>query len=204
MKLKTNEDLKSKYQGYQSFEIDEAILKNPFINLVKSNHPIFGFFHLALKVAPIFSYLFMGIFQSSIIMTFIMTLVISCFDFWFVKNIAGRYMLGMRWWNGDDDLGRDGWVFDSYDNADCSTEFDRNVFWNCLRGSIVFWGVMVITKTLSFSFFWGILVIVIFLLNLTNYYGYTMCYKDQAKKLNSIANLYGKIYQTMRGDKLKG
>jgi len=182
-----------------TFNIAHETISNPLFNLHKSSHPFVGLFHLLFKIAPVATYLFMGLFVNSTIKIFITTLIISCVDFWFVKNIAGRYMLGMRWWNGDDEQGRDGWVFDSYDNEDCATDFDRFIFWVCLRASIIFWFVMLITKVLSFSLFWGIVVTIIFLLNLTNYYGYTMCYKEQAKKIESIANLYGKIYQSFRG-----
>lgn len=182
-----------------SFNIAQETINNPLFNLQRSTHPFVGLFHLLFKVAPVVTYLFMGLFVSSTVQIFISTLIIACMDFWFVKNIAGRYMLGMRWWNGDDELGREGWVFDSYDNEDCATDFDRFIFWVCLRCSIIFWLVMLITKILSFSLFWGIVVAIIFLLNLTNYYGYSMCYKEQAKKIESIANLYGKIYQSFRG-----
>lgn len=34
-------------------------------------------------------------------------------DFWTVKNITGRLMVGLRWWNYVDDDGKSHWVFES-------------------------------------------------------------------------------------------
>lgn len=34
-------------------------------------------------------------------------------DFWTVKNVTGRLMVGLRWWNYVDDNGQSHWVFES-------------------------------------------------------------------------------------------
>uniref|UniRef100_A0A0E9PZY1 Golgi apparatus membrane protein TVP23 homolog n=1 Tax=Anguilla anguilla TaxID=7936 RepID=A0A0E9PZY1_ANGAN len=34
-------------------------------------------------------------------------------DFWTVKNITGRLMVGLRWWNQVDDDGKSQWMFGS-------------------------------------------------------------------------------------------
>jgi len=34
-------------------------------------------------------------------------------DFWTVKNITGRLMVGLRWWNYVDDDGKSHWIFES-------------------------------------------------------------------------------------------
>lgn len=31
----------------------------------------------------------------------------SCFDFWIVKNITGRFLIGLRWWSASDLLEED-------------------------------------------------------------------------------------------------
>jgi len=33
------------------------------------------------------------------VMTFICVLLLSSFDFWTVKNVTGRLLVGLRWWN---------------------------------------------------------------------------------------------------------
>ena len=34
--------------------------------------------------------------------TFIIVVVLSAFDFWTVKNVTGRLLVGLRWWNDFD------------------------------------------------------------------------------------------------------
>lgn len=34
-------------------------------------------------------------------------------DFWTVKNITGRLLVGLRWWNYVDDDGKSHWVFEA-------------------------------------------------------------------------------------------
>ena len=33
------------------------------------------------------------------------TVLLSALDFWVVKNISGRILVGLRWWNEINDLG---------------------------------------------------------------------------------------------------
>jgi hypothetical protein len=34
-------------------------------------------------------------------------------DFWTVKNVTGRLLVGLRWWNNIKDDGENEWVFES-------------------------------------------------------------------------------------------
>ena len=57
-------------------------------------------------------------------------------DFWVVKNITGRLLVGLRWWNkveGDDTR----WIFECADtlpngSAIQRNKFDSNIFWTVL------------------------------------------------------------------------
>jgi len=35
-------------------------------------------------------------------MTFILTTLLSTIDFWIIKNISGRMLVGLRWWRSMD------------------------------------------------------------------------------------------------------
>lgn len=50
---------------------------------------------MALKVFSVFSYLFMNLFLDSDVNTFIFTIMFLSGDFWFVKNISGRILVGL-------------------------------------------------------------------------------------------------------------
>lgn len=52
-------------------------------------------------------------FIDSKITSFIVILLLSCFDFWIVKNLTGRYLVGMRWWTEIKDDGKEVWLYES-------------------------------------------------------------------------------------------
>lgn len=54
-----------------------------------------------------------GWFSDSFITSFVVVVLLLSMDFWTVKNITGRLMVGLRWWNYVDDNGESHWVFES-------------------------------------------------------------------------------------------
>ncbi len=48
-----------------------------------------------------FSYFFIGYLIPEVI-TFIIVIILSAFDFWAVKNVTGRLLVGLRWWSDFD------------------------------------------------------------------------------------------------------
>ena len=50
------------------------------------------------------SYLFVGMFTNDVI-TFIIVMILSSLDFWTVKNVTGRLLVGLRWWSDYDEKG---------------------------------------------------------------------------------------------------
>jgi hypothetical protein len=47
------------------------------------------------------------------VLTFILVLILSALDFWVVKNISGRLLVGLRWRNEYDQNEKEVWVFES-------------------------------------------------------------------------------------------
>lgn len=54
-----------------------------------------------------------GWFSDSFITSFVFVVLLLSADFWTVKNITGRLLVGLRWWNYVDDAGASHWVFES-------------------------------------------------------------------------------------------
>lgn len=54
-----------------------------------------------------------GWFSDSFITSFVFVILLLSADFWTVKNITGRLLVGLRWWNYVDDAGASHWVFES-------------------------------------------------------------------------------------------
>ena len=155
-------------------------------NISRATHPLICMLHIGAKASTIFAYLFMSLINKSSVHTFILVVIMSAVEFWIVKNVSGRYLVGMRWWNGEEGDTAEQWFFESTLNFSADSEIDANVFWGGMMVSTGFWGVLLFVKMLSFSVFWGMLVFIAFSLNATNLYGYYLCRSDRNDKLSKV------------------
>lgn len=76
-------------------------------------HPYVTFFHLFFRGMAVLSYILCGWFSDSFITSFVVVVLMLSADFWTVKNITGRLLVGLRWWNYIDDDGQSHWVYES-------------------------------------------------------------------------------------------
>lgn len=60
-------------------------------------------------------YILSALFFDSFVVIFVVTVVLAAFDFWVVKNVSGRILVGYRWWNEINELGESVWKFESLD-----------------------------------------------------------------------------------------
>ncbi|XP_023561820.1 Golgi apparatus membrane protein TVP23 homolog B-like [Octodon degus] len=79
----------------------------------KIRHPVASFFHLFFRVSAIIVYLLCELLSSSFIACVVTIILLLSCDFWAVKNVTGRLMVGLRWWNHIDEDGKSHWVFES-------------------------------------------------------------------------------------------
>lgn len=56
------------------------------------------------KGSAFFIYFFLGYLMSHVL-TFIFTVILGALDFWVVKNVSGRLLVGLRWWSDYDEKG---------------------------------------------------------------------------------------------------
>lgn len=64
-----------------------------FTNFLQhAHHPCVVLFTLLFKAVSIVSFLILNIFLSNEALVFILIVIFSAFDFWFVKNVSGRYL----------------------------------------------------------------------------------------------------------------
>jgi hypothetical protein len=82
-------------------------------------------------------------------------------DFYYLKNIAGRRLVGLRWWNEVDANTGDGrWVFESLDpeTGRQINATDKRFFWLALYAQPVLWVLLAIVALVSLEFIWLTLV----------------------------------------------
>ena len=64
-------------------------------------HPIATLFFLLFKTLALAIYLFSSFLfsETTFVIPFILCVLFLAFDLWTTKNVAGRLMVGLRWWN---------------------------------------------------------------------------------------------------------
>ena len=155
--------------------------------LAESSHPTALIFHLLFRTAALSSYLFLWIFVGdAFILNFVLTVLLLAADFWTVKNVSGRLLVGLRWWTEPKADGTTAWIFESKPaNTFRANPIDSRLFWWSLYLYPALWTLLGIVAVLRLQFAWLIVVGMAVTLNGTNLVGYTKCDKDARKKLMS-------------------
>jgi hypothetical protein len=149
----------------------------------QSSHPVAAVFHVAFKALALFFYLFGTWFSSSFVLLFVLCIVSLAFDFWTVKNVTGRLMVGLRWWNDIADDGSNVWRFESIENLDGVSGADYSIFWYAQYLNVALWTLFGFLDLLKLQFDWLVLVVVAVSLGASNVYGYWQCSKDARARL---------------------
>ncbi|PVU87732.1 hypothetical protein BB559_004949 [Furculomyces boomerangus] len=153
---------------------------NPQQNMFnKSSHPIALLFYILFKGLALTSYLLGNIFTSNFVLIFVSCILNLSLDFWTVKNVSGRLLVGMRWWSQVNDVGKSEWIFE---HREVTNSSDSSIFWIMLYITPLVWGVLAFVAILSFSFQWLLIVFIAIILSSTNLVGYTKCEKDAKNK----------------------
>ncbi|KAG0681834.1 Golgi apparatus membrane protein tvp23, partial [Pichia californica] len=173
-------------QQPQQEQQQQSIPMTLYQKLSESSHPIALLAFLIFRLSPVAIYLFGMLFTSNYILLFITVILLLAADFWNVKNISGRLLVGLRWWNESNELGQSIWVFENADPNRYINPIDSKLFWLLMYIIPIFWILLAIFAILKLELLSLILVIVAISLSLTNTMAYTKC--DKFGKANSIAN----------------
>ncbi|KAH7328942.1 hypothetical protein B0I35DRAFT_418823 [Stachybotrys elegans] len=171
-----------------------------------SSHPITLLTFLGFRISSVLVY-FLGLWIiKSMIMIFIITILLLAADFYYLKNIAGRRLVGLRWWNEvDPSSGDSKWVFESSEpGTKVINPTDSRFFWLALYVQPVLWLVMAILALVRVQLLWLPLVIIALVLTIMNTLAFSRCDKfSQASNLAGSAfgttNLAGSIASNMMG-----
>jgi len=145
-------------------------------------HPRTAFFHVAFKALALFLYVFGSWFSDSFVVIFVFCVLCLSADFWTVKNVSGRLLVGLRWWNELDADGNNAWRFESIENPDEINSADYRIFWYSMYLNMVLWAILGFLDLLSWKFDWLLLVGVALALTGSNIYGYWQCSKDARQR----------------------
>eukprot|EP01040_Poterioochromonas_malhamensis_P012161 gene12159-13299_t len=141
----------------------------------QSKHPITVFFHLLFKCLALFLYIFGSWFTSNFIFIFVICIILIAFDFWTVKNVSGRLLVGLRWWSYVKEDGSNEWTFESLEDMTEITYFDSRMFWGALYITPLLWCFLFIIGLLRLKFEYLPIDITAILLSAANILGYWKC-----------------------------
>jgi hypothetical protein len=151
---------------------------------------------MALRISPILIYVFGMIFTSNYVFYFILIILLVAADFWNVKNIAGRLLVGLRWWNETNEMGKTIWVFENADENRYINPIDSKMFWSLMYAIPAAWVVLAVFAVLKLQLLSLILVAIAISLSVTNTMAYNKC--DKFGKANSLASgLLGSVSSTL-------
>ncbi|XP_037286481.2 Golgi apparatus membrane protein TVP23 homolog B isoform X1 [Rhipicephalus microplus] len=162
-------------------------------------HRMAAFFHLAFRTTALLTYLLCRLFTDSFVSSFVCILLLLCMDFWTVKNVTGRLLVGLRWWNYVDDAGKSHWVFESRKAGEQTTDAsEASLFWMGLIGAPVLWTLFFFVSLFSWNFQWLMVTMIALALNGANLYGYIRCRLGSKGSMKAAAsNFFGQ--QLLRG-----
>ncbi|XP_075997984.1 Golgi apparatus membrane protein TVP23 homolog A-like isoform X2 [Genypterus blacodes] len=120
-------------------------------------HPLASFFHLFFRVCAIIVYLLCDWFSKNFAPCFILIITLLSFDFWSVKNVTGRLLVGLRWWNQIDEDGKSLWVFEAKKNSqghNIGTVAEARIFWLGLIICPLIWTFLFFTSLFALKIKW--------------------------------------------------
>lgn len=134
---------------------------------------------------------------------FIITVLLLAADFYYLKNIAGRRLVGLRWWNeadlSSDANGATHWVFESAEpGSRVINATDKRFFWLALYAQPLLWTLLAVVAIFKFQFISLSLVVIALVLTITNTLAFSRCDKfSQATNLASTALYSGGLAQSV-------
>uniref|UniRef100_A0A023FI10 Golgi apparatus membrane protein TVP23 homolog n=1 Tax=Amblyomma cajennense TaxID=34607 RepID=A0A023FI10_AMBCJ len=167
-------------------DVEGGVAKRPI------RHPMAAFFHLAFRTVALLTYLLCRLFTDSFVSSFVCILLLLCMDFWTVKNVTGRLLVGLRWWNYVDDAGRSHWVFESRKAAEQAVVdgSEAGLFWMGLIGAPALWTLFFFVSLFSWNFQWLMVTLIALALNGANLYGYVRCRLGRKSSITAAASSY--------------
>ncbi|XP_076855917.1 Golgi apparatus membrane protein TVP23 homolog B [Brachyhypopomus gauderio] len=191
------------------FDAEEDSARNSRKSKIK--HPVASFFHLFFRVSAILIYLLCELLSNSFIACMVTIILLLSCDFWTVKNITGRLLVGLRWWNQVDDDGNSHWVFESRKGSvkqlpsSLPSDSEARIFWLGLIICPVLWVILTFSALLSLKIKWLAVVIMAVVLQGANLYGYVRCKVGTRTNLKNMAtNYFGKQFFKQAMSKQEG
>lgn len=152
-------------------------------------HPVAVFCHIGFKLAALVAYITCEWFETHFVLNFVTCVLLLACDFWVTKNVSGRLLVGLRYWNEIDEAGVSTWRFESR-NAEGMKLVDggeSTLFWYSLYFAPVAWICLAGIALARLNLEYALICVVAVVLGSANVVGYTKCSKDAQANISNFA-----------------
>lgn len=148
-----------------------------------------------LQTAAFVLYVFSEWFSLEYVTTFVIVVLLLSADFWMVKNVSGRLLVGLRWWNRiNAENGESEWIYESAPASHTVSTLDKNIFWGALYAAPLAWGACGVAAFLTLSWDWLLVHATATALTGANLLGYTRCSSEAKKRIESSMAAAGALH----------
>jgi hypothetical protein len=156
----------------------------------KSSSPGTAAVHIILKIAIVAAYLILPLIITSF--TVLVVVVIgAAMDFWIVKNLAGRLLVGLRWWIDFDENGEESWKFECKVDERGNSPASEKAFWWTLALFTLVWVLLSVINILKIDLTQITICLFCTALLAFNLYSYYKCSKVQSENVQRLMTQYG-------------
>lgn len=150
-------------------------------------HPIAFCFHFIFKVAAVVYYILCGWIPGTTFVTnFVVIVILLAMDFWTVKNVTGRLLVGMRWWNEANETGS-AWRFEqAAEGTRVIHGAEKWWFWISQLANVGAWVFFAIFALFRLKFEYLLVDIIGIILGMSNLVGYFKCSREAKQQLQSM------------------
>ena len=160
--------------------------RNSITNFYKTAaHPIICLFTFIFKLAAFIIYIIISFFTDQKGLIYLTVILLGSVDFWITKNVSGRFLVGLRWWNEVKKDGKEVWIFESKNEKTEATS-DKSVFWTSLYVNGFGWAILFLFKLITLSITNAIIAFTMLIFAGINLYGFYKCSKEQQGKLTKL------------------
>lgn len=131
-------------------------------------------------------YIFGSWVTSSFIFVFVLCIIFLAFDFWVVKNVSGRLLVGLRWWSTVREDGTSEWTFETLEDTSEISSVDSTMFWGALYICPALWVLMLVVGMLRLKFEYMPIVLAALGMSGANIIGYFKCSNSAKKRVESM------------------
>ena len=155
-----------------------------------TKHPTAVMVHVVFKCSAIVVYLTCNWFSNDFVIIFVLLTLLLTIDFWWTKNVSGRLLVGLRYWNEvDESTGESKWQFESRDAEGMRLvdATEKRIFWWTIYGAPLVWVLFLTTSLTKLNFNYALVCLMAVGMLMTNTLGYMKCSKDQREQISGLA-----------------